>query len=412
MTKFQFYIYNDGVDKKTFATIRRIRSCDDDTWFSFPEDMRLPLHHEELVKLPAIKAALNSFTKRGQHRAPYATLEKTLAEQYADADGNFIFKGHYLMQTEFAPDPPPTPFSDPKLAELVTHMAKISAPKDEPVKDILKHFLIEKFSPKNRNVEAWCLMFEKESARFSLSGSRQVEVLKSFLDPSLNNWFAINQRRFSDASNWSVWKEKLISTFGDNSFNAIRYALNYKHMSGSLIDYAIDKEKMLLELDRDYSDMMILDLIIAGLPSRVYNALNRHSVTTIDKLHNKLKKFESEEGKNLDSSKKFKNFKSNGNFSNVKQNQSKDESQKNFEKKSLIFNNKNNGPKVNFDKNTVKKVGFQERKFCSICAKRGNPGRLHKESDCWFKEEVPTKTVNNLEIESSESISSDDEVKN
>lgn len=409
MTKFQFYIYNDGIDKKTFATIRRIRSCEDDTWFSFPEEFRLPLHHEELVKLPAIKAAIASFTKRGQHRAPYATLDESTTALYADSDGNFIYKGHYLLQTEFAPDPPPQQFSDPKLAELVSHMSKISEPKDEPIKDILKHFLIEKFHPKNRNVEAWCLMFEKESSRFSLCGSRQIEVFKSFLDPSLGNWFAINQRRFLDASVWSSWKEKLVSTFGDNSFNAIRYALNYKFMNGSLIDYAIDKEKMLLELDRGYSDLTILDLIIAGLPSHVYNSLNKTTVTNIDKLHSKLKKFESTD-KNLESSKKFKNFKQNSsNLSNVKPNQSKDESQS---RKSYVFTNKNAGSKVNFEKFTDKKVGSPERKFCSICAKRGNPGRLHKESACWFKDEVPIRSVNNVEIESSESISSDDDLKN
>lgn len=63
------------------------------------------------------------------------------------------------------------------------------------MKEILKHILLEKFSPKNKNVKAWCEIFKKKLAHFKLVGHKQIEILKSCLDPSTDDWFAVNQRR-------------------------------------------------------------------------------------------------------------------------------------------------------------------------------------------------------------------------
>ncbi|XKL64590.1 hypothetical protein PGB90_003298 [Kerria lacca] len=72
--------------------------------------------------------------------------------------------------------------------ELAASRSKVSDPKEESVKEILKHFLIQNFSPKNKNVEAWCEIFEKESARFNLVGQKQIEVLKLCLHhPTMND---------------------------------------------------------------------------------------------------------------------------------------------------------------------------------------------------------------------------------
>lgn len=401
MPKFQFYILNDGDGKNTFASLKRIRSMEDEKWFSFPEEYQKLSHHELLVKLPAIKSALAVLKTRGQYRCVNVTLDDDLTTQYVDPDGNFIFKNHFLGETKLSTLAPSC--SDSKLDDLVSCLTKVAEPKEESVKEILKHFLIEKFNPKNRNVEAWCEMFEKESGRFGLKGTKQIEVLKSCLDSTLNDWFAVNQHRFPISATWSEWKAKLISTFGDNSFRAIRYAYNFKFINGSLIDYAVRKEKMLLELDRDLSDLVILDLIVVGLPFHVQNSLNRHTVTSIEKLHNKLKKFESEE-KNSDSLKKFKNFKSNSSsFTFVNSNKNSEESQ------NKDFKNKNAGSKQNFER----KGSGSERKPCPICVSRGFSDRYHLESSCWFKDKPVTssKSVNKLEAESS-SLSSDDESKN
>lgn len=85
----------------------------------------------------------------------------------------------------------------------------------------------------------------------------------------MNDWFLVNQRRLETSAVWKDWKEKLISTFGDNNWKPIRYAYLYKFTFGCYIDYCVKKEKILLELDRKLLDIVILDLIIVGLPSHV-----------------------------------------------------------------------------------------------------------------------------------------------
>lgn len=368
--KFQVYLIAEGQGKDTFVLIKRIRSYGSETWFSFPEEFQRLLNHEELVKLPSIKSALNVLKARNQYRNVNVTLPEAVQQLYMDEDENFIFKNHLLAETKFV-SIPSQPSSDAKMDELVTCLSK---PREESVKDIIKHFLIDQFSPKNRNVEAWCTLFEKESLRFKLVGQKQIEVLKSCLDPCMNDWFAVNQRRLPNEASWKDWKAKLISTFGDNSWRPIRYAYNFKFLNGSLIDYAVKKEKMLLELDRNLSDVIILDLIVVGLPLHIQNTLNRHSVTSIEKLHDKLKKYDGEDkfsensNKNKFSQKNSSNF--NCSFSN--------NSSKNFEESQ----NKNKSKNAGFINLVDKKKSTSIRKPCSICATRGYSDRFHPESSC------------------------------
>ncbi|KAK7584084.1 hypothetical protein V9T40_006737 [Parthenolecanium corni] len=394
--KFQFFLLAEGTDKTTSVVLKRIRSFDNETWFSFPEEYQKLAHHKSLMEIAPIKGATSVLKARGQYRSVNATLTEAVAKQYVDDDGNFVFKEHYLAETRFITTPTS---SDPKMDELVSSLSKISESKEESVKDIMKHFLIEKFSQKNKNVEAWCDLFEKESKRFNLTGFKQIEVLKSCLDPAMSDWFSVNQRRLDSTAVWKDWKEKLISTFGDNSWKPIRYAYLYKYMSGSYIDYCVKKEKYLLELDRKLPDIVILDLIIVGLPSHVQNSLNKHTVTTIDILHRKLKKFESDV---LDSSNKFKS-KFNVNNYNKNFNQSKINSEESPKFKSKFFTSSNSSEK--------KTNNFVNKKACSFCASKGYNDRLHPETACWFKDKslFPQKSVNNVEAESS---LSEDETKN
>ncbi len=233
------------------------------------------------------------------------TLNPDLKKLYVDEEGNFIFKDYLLAETKFASTNPAQPEST--MDELIASFSKVVSDKQESVKDIMKHFLIEKLSPKNKNVESWCEMFEKESSRFNLTGQRQIEIFKSCLDPSMEDWFSVNQRRLPSSAQWTDWKAKLIVTFGDSSWKPIRQAFNFRYLSGSYIDFAVKKEKLLLELDRQLTDLMILDLIVVGLPPHIQNSLNRNSIKSIDSLHNKLKKFEAED-KVLDNQSKSKNF--------------------------------------------------------------------------------------------------------
>ncbi len=367
--KFQFFLLAEEADKQTKTTVvnlKRIRVFGGDIWFRIPiEYQRVTTHHNALTAIGPVKSAMNVITKRGQYRTINATIPKAVADLYLDKDDNLVFKGIMLEEVEVGSEFHPP---DPKLAELADCFQKFKP--SESVKDIMKHFLIEKFSPKNKNVEAWCDIFEKESSRFLLSGAKQIEVFKSCLDVSMNDWFAVSQRKLSISADWTEWKELLLTTFSDSSWKPIRYAFNYRYLSGSLIDYAIKKERILLELDRNLPSLVILDLIVVGLPHHIQNSLNRNNVTSISLLHNKLKKFESED----------KDFSSKPKYNSSK-----------------IFSTNKNGNDGSNVKNFEKKKSNVIKKPCSICAGKGFENRFHPESNCWNK--VTKKSINNTETE-------------
>ncbi len=186
------------------------------------------------------------------------TLKKYVADLYLDEDGNFIFREYLLAETKFVKvTPSPT---QSEILDWSQSLARL-AEREESIKSILKHFMIEKFTTKNKNVEAWLMAFEKESARFALEGGKQIEVFKSCLDSTMTDWFAVCQNKIGMEAPWESWKKNLILTFGDSSWKPVRCAYLYKYLTGSYIDYAIKKEKMLLDLSRDLTEEIILDLI-------------------------------------------------------------------------------------------------------------------------------------------------------
>lgn len=398
MSRLQFYLTVEGSDKTNVTLLKRVRNRDSETWYSFTEEFQKLSVHSSLMQIPVMKSAQNVLKNRGQYRCVNVTLPDELLQEYCDADDNFIFKNYLLPETRFTSTA--SSDSDSRFDQLVSSLSKVTEPKEESVKEILKHFLIEKFSAKNRNVLAWCELFEKESRRFSLSGRKQIEVLKSCLESSLNDWFAVNQRRFPETATWKEWREKLISTFGDNSWSPIRYAFNFKYYSGSYIDYAVRKEKMLLELDRDISDLMILDLIVVGLPMHVQNSLNRFSVKNIELLHQKLKKYESED-------RVFDNVNKNK-FSGATSTSASASS-----KPRQFFNNNVKSNDINKNKiNVNNDKNFVIKKPCPTCISKGHPNRFHPESACWYLTNQENKVtdnkikVNNVELESSDSADS------
>lgn len=387
VSRLQFHILvgasSDG--KSNVTLIRRVRFAESDTWYGFPAEAHPCSAHPDLIKVPIIKSAISSLKSRGSYRNVNVTLSSDVYSQYVDDDDNFVFGDCVLGELDVSPARSSSDSSPSASDSVVACLERLSAPKEDSLKEILRHILLEKFLPKNRNVESWCDRFEKELDRFKLSGRRQVEVLKSCLDPSLNNWFIVTQENLPTDAEWLLWRQELIANFGDCSFRPLCSAIGFKYIGGSLVDYAINKEKLLIESNRGYSRSVMLDLIVYGLPSHIIKSLNKNNITNMQLLKDKLKKYEGDD-----------KFNSNKIKSSVRS--SSPNSFRRFDNKNNVNNNVNAGKK-----------NFSKVKECSFCAKKGNPGRLHPESNCWFKErqETPQKSVNNLELASS---SSEDEL--
>jgi len=269
------------------------------------------------------------------------------------------------------------------MEELVQSFSQI-VNRTESVKSILSHFMIEKFSAKNRNVESWCSNFEKESLRFELSGAKQIEVFKSCLDDSLLDWFTVCQKKIGIDASWETWKENLIKTYGDSSWKPVNYAFTFKYLLGSYIEYTVKKERLLLELDRQLVPMTILDLIVVGLPSHIQNSLSRNSVTNVDQLREKLRKYEAED-KVFESNTYQNSKKSSPPSPTLRSNKFKFKDGVSHKSNSKIFNNKSKS--------------IKDKVPCSICATMGAPWRFHPETECWYKDNVVKKESNNINIE-------------
>lgn len=390
-SKYQFYVMMDGEGKTTTLFVKRIRIAGpDELWYEFPEEFQPLAVHTSLANLSPIKAAKTAMKTRGSHRTVAVLLTSDIEDEYRDEAGNFTYRDHLLAEYE-----PETrnPATGDQLGNQAMSLGGVV--RNESITELVQHFLLEKFSPKNRNVESWCDMFEKESIRLGLSGQRRLEVFKSCLDPCMEVWFAVTQKKLSSAASWSDWREKMLEEFRDDTWRPVYSAFYYRYLSGSYKDYALTKEKMLLELDRPVAEITILDLVITGLPPHIRNSLTRTSVTTMAKLHKKLMKFEAEEDK-------FSNY----NKSNLLKSHTVNSDNVNVKHASTVTSNVKK-QSTNFpDKNKSN----SKKKPCSICAAKGYHDRFHPEAGCWFRDK-PSKSVNNVELTSS-AFSMEDDLKN
>lgn len=389
MSKYQLFIAAEAsgpAEKTTILKLKRIREADSETWFSMPEDSQALNTHKSIADLAPVKSASSSIKTRGQFRNVNVIFSPDIEEKYRDEAGNFLYNGYLLPEFQLPSPQSSEPGSG--IPELVACLTKIAEKKDDSLKETMKHFLVEKFSTKNKNVVAWIDGFEKEALRFSLKGSKLIEVFRLCLDSSMNDWFLSSQKKLGIDSPWKMWKEDLISTFCDLSWKPVRFAYNFRYLNGSYVDFVVKKERILLELDHNIPEQIMLNLIVLGLPTQIQNSLNRSSITNVKILLKKLKKYDGETPRNAENP---KNAEPPRNTSYAEATSSKN----------LIFTNseKNKKPQP---PPTGKNTTATEKKPCPNCEKNGRGVRYHPENLCWFKEKTPSliKSVNNVALES------------
>ncbi|GBP56640.1 hypothetical protein EVAR_33272_1 [Eumeta japonica] len=153
----------------------------------------------------------------------------------------------------------------------------------------------------------------------------------------------------SSASRWmEVFEE--CARFGiEEDAEKLRY-------SGSLLDYAVKKERLLLEVRKTMDEGTLIDIIAAGLPDFITDRINKEDILHTKDLFNELGKLEH-----------------------------------------LVVRKKN------FKKKEEPKL-IKEK--CTICEKLKKGVRYHPEDSCWFKAQINTekdkkqiRLINNSELE-------------
>lgn len=164
-------------------------------------------------------------------------------------------------------------------------------------------------------------------------------------------------------SEWNTWEENFCETFANRGWTPVRYALAFKYQAGSLLEYALKKEKLLLEVRKSIDTGTLIDLIAFGLPNFVADKIDKETLQQTADLYNEIGKLEHLVGKNK------------------------------YEQIQI---------KKTYPQSDTKSKKIEEKKPCQICVNEKKGKRYHPEENCWFKDKnqkTVVKTVKNSELE-------------
>lgn len=93
-------------------------------------------------------------------------------------------------------------------------------------------------------------------------------------------------------SEWSEWKKNFCETYGNKEWSLIRYALSFKYKTGLLLDYAIKKGKLLLQVRKTIDTGTLIDIIASGLPDFIADKIDRENLKATEDLFKEVGKLE------------------------------------------------------------------------------------------------------------------------
>ena len=308
--KFNFKPAKDGILVNTITK-------DDEEFYGFSHAMRHSDNHPELFTYSAI---LNGVKGIAKERNLWVTLKEEHASLYTDTDGNFRFKKMYLDETENPKmnknqiDKKSEPSKDDtwkenfllKMKCLEDQLATAKLKNDEIQTNtttsnaqneadnwmwIEKRLLIEKFDCR-QDGKTWLESLETEFERLKVEDERvKVKVLGSWVDDKANEWYMAKKQVFGVAD-WTKYKESFEAVFGCSGWSKSRWAYNIRFVTGSIHEYALKKQRLLIEDMPSIQDEVLVKLIVFGLPEFVQVKLDKSIIKTPDKLLNELSNFE------------------------------------------------------------------------------------------------------------------------
>ncbi|XP_035731223.1 uncharacterized protein LOC118445608 [Vespa mandarinia] len=243
---------------------------------------------------------------------------------YFDENGNIMFNNQYLEEI------------------VETNIIEPIQKKEYQIdlKGILEKFMIEKFGCRPSNAEQWLETFEKECQRFEIKeDNTKIEILRLFLDRACLDWHSATLTALTIEAGWNEWIQRFLKSFADMGWSTSTYAISYRYKEGSLIEYAIRKEKLLLDVDNNIGTKTLIMLIAAGLPEFIRDKIDRENSQNSTELLQEIQKCEN-----------------------------------------LV------------NKNSFTKKKFEEKKSCKNCEELNKGIRYHSEDSCWFKKENRKET--------------------
>ncbi|KAK2576959.1 hypothetical protein KPH14_000877 [Odynerus spinipes] len=342
--KFEFKAVASPKDSKTTVIAITSIVTEQGERYAIPDELIYADFHEELKNTDAFKKVRNSLGKRQDELKIWITLSKELQKIYLDEEGNIQFGGKYLKQI-FQEDTKEHSDWTKILEKLVEKSGKKEEEKN--LKHIVDKFILEKFNYKTSNVTQWLETFEKECERFKIERDEtKIELLRLFLDGVCQDWYTSTVMKREHENDWQGWKQVLTETFSSKGWSNRAYAHYFRYKEGSLVQYAIKKERLLLEINKGMDTDTIIDRIAFGLPDFIREKIDRDEIKDTKDLINELQGLQG-------IADKMKIFKKEG--------------------------------KPEY------KGRYEERKPCKTCEDTGKGVRYHPQEKCWFKLEKKEK---------------------
>lgn len=362
--RFDFAVKPSADGKSNILCITSI-STPNGQIFGIPAECQPATLHQAITSTSNYAKVRKSLNKRHQTRKIWITLTDNISKAYLDEEQNLQFNDFYLeeiLEESNSSESVPSGGSNQMLEKLLEKLLQEKQIKTETqnIGKIAKDFLIQKFTGKNSNACQWIKAFNKECERFQVvENKKKIEILKHFLEGSSEDWYSCMLIKLTVEADWNKWEKSFCETFANKGWSPIRYALTFKYQAGSLLEYALKKEKLLLEVRKSIDTETLIDLIAYGLPNYVADKIDRETLQETEDLYNELGKLEH-------------------------------------------FVEKNKYGKKNYVYSDIKTKKTEEKKPCKICTDENKGKRYHPEENCWFNkknQKAVVKSVNNSELE-------------
>ena len=353
-------------------------SIDKTTYYKPPANRCvLKTHHKELCLRKTVLNAAESIVPINGERNIRVALKDDLKKVYLDEDANVCFDGIPLEEVHETGDHDRslnTSASEAillqRIKELTQEKSLMEQQKGEPkLNEIDRKFVIEKFNDQQSSRE-WIQKFESECDRHKVKESASIiECLKYFLEGSAVDWYYANLKKLT-FDDWQPWKNSFLLVYADKGWSSVRQAFAYRYIGGSLIDYAIKKERLCLEAESKMTIGSRINMIVVNLPSVVQEKLNREALKTVDDLYAELR--------GLDDAYSGKKKRQPIELTSVKKERAGDQKVQNSDQKVH-----------NYDQ----KVKPAKKDPCFMCEFLGlvNPPRFHSPKDCLNKKKYVNK---------------------
>lgn len=273
---------------KKEETLYHVAAISEDkiTWYSIPEEERNLEKHMLIKENKNVQNSLKTISKIGGFRKLGINFSKEMNIFYCDDEGNF---SNYDELEEENKTKSEIKHNNVLLKKIEELEKKIEEQTQPNVSDIKNKFLLETFNGK-QEAKSWIQNFEKECRRFNInSNERKIEILKQFLEGNPLEWYQANVIKLK-LSEWEPWIDSFLLTFKKLDWSSIRTAFSFKYIYGSIMEYVIKKERLLLEADKNFPELARIYQIIYGLPIPIQELLDREKIRDINSLITELKK--------------------------------------------------------------------------------------------------------------------------